>query len=232
MGITYQCLIVDDEKPAHQVLLSHIKQCDDLECIGHAYSGKEALTFLQSNEVDILFLDINMPLVSGLELLEMLPIKPTTIVTTAYSEFALESYQNDAVDYLLKPIAFSKFLKAVEKAKVFCKDRKENNRKSELQKVLIKEDGFDYFIEMSDIMYVESAGNYIKIFTKSRRKSYFVYGSLVGFKTELIGDNFVQVHRSFIINKECIKERFMSKVILMNGDEVPIGRKYQILLDQ
>lgn len=232
MGVTYKCLIVDDEKPAHQVLLSHIKQCDDLECIGNAYSGKEALTFLQNNEIDILFLDINMPLVSGLELLEMLPVKPSTIVTTAYSDFALESYQNDAIDYLLKPISFSKFLKAVEKAKIFCKDRKENKKKSVPLSVLIKEDGFDYYINMNDIIYVESAGNYIKIFTKSRRKSYFVYGSLSGFKTELIGDNFVQVHRSFIINKECIKERFMSKVVLINEDEVPIGRKYQILLDQ
>lgn len=232
MGITYKCLIIDDEKPAHQVLLSHIKQCNDLECVGHAYSGREALTFLQNNEVDILFLDINMPLLSGLELLGMLPVKPTTIVTTAYSEFALESYQNDAVDYLLKPIAFSKFLKAVEKAKVFCKDRKESIKKIQPLCVVVKEDGFDYFIEKNDIIYVESAGNYIKVFTNSRRKSYFVYGSLVGFKTELEGDEFVQIHRSFVINKKYIKERFMSKVILKNNDEVPIGRKYQILLDQ
>lgn len=232
MGVTYKCLIIDDEKPAHQVLLSHIKQCEDLECIGHAYSGKEALTFLQTNEVDILFLDINMPLVSGLELLAMLPVKPTTIVTTAYSEFALESYQNDAVDYLLKPISFSKFLKAVEKAKIFCKERKHSIRKSLPHSILVKEDGFDYFINMNDIIYIESAGNYIKIFSKSRRKSYFVYGSLVGFKTELIGEEFVQIHRSFIINKNHIKERFMSKLVLTNEDEVPIGRKYQILLDQ
>ncbi|MGL4584307.1 MAG: LytR/AlgR family response regulator transcription factor [Flavobacterium sp.] len=232
MGITYKCLIIDDEKPAHQVLLSHIKQCEDLECIGHAYSGKEALTFLQTNEVDILFLDINMPLISGLELLEMLPVKPTTIVTTAYSDFALESYQNDAIDYLLKPISFSKFLKAVEKAKIFCKERKDSIKKSLPHSVLVKEDGFDYFIDMNDIIYIESAGNYIKIFTNSRRKSYFIYGSLVGFKTELTGEEFVQIHRSFIINKKHIKERFMSKLVLINGDEVPIGRKYQILLDQ
>lgn len=232
MGITYKCLIIDDEKPAHQVLLSHIKQCEDLECIGHAYSGKEALTFLQTNEVDILFLDINMPLISGLELLEMLPVKPTTIVTTAYSDFALESYQNDAIDYLLKPISFSKFLKAVEKAKIFCKERKDSIKKSLPHSVLVKEDGFDYFIDMNDIIYIESAGNYIKIFTNSRRKSYFIYGSLVGFKTELTGEEFLQIHRSFIINKKHIKERFMSKLVLINGDEVPIGRKYQILLDQ
>lgn len=232
MGFTYKCLIVDDEKPAHQVLLSHIKQCEDLECVGHAYSGKEALSFLQANDVDILFLDINMPLVSGLELLGMLPIKPTTIVTTAYSDFALESYQNDAIDYLLKPISFSKFLKAVEKAKIFCKDRKISLKNSLPQSILVKEDGFDYYLDMNDIIYIESAGNYIKIFTKSRRKSYFVYGSLSGFKNELIGDNFVQIHRSFIVNKECIKEKFMSKVVLVNDDTVPIGRKYQILLDQ
>lgn len=232
MEFTYKCLIVDDEKPAHQVLLSHIKQCDELTCIGHAYSGKEALAVLQEQEVDILFLDINMPLVTGIELLQMLPKKPVTIVTTAYSEYALESYQSDAVDYLLKPISFSKFLKAVEKAKVFCKDRIESNKKAEPKSILIKEDGCDYYIDLEDIIYVESAGNYIKIFTKSRRKSYFVYGSLVGIKTDLVGNDFVQVHRSFIVNKANIKERFIGKVIMVNDEEVPIGRKYQILLDQ
>ncbi|MTG98365.1 LytTR family DNA-binding domain-containing protein [Myroides albus] len=230
MGVTYKCLIVDDEKPAHQVLLSHINQCADLECVGHAYNGKDALLFMQEKDVDILFLDINMPLVSGLEFLEMLSVKPTTIVTTAYSDYALESYQNDAVDYLLKPISFAKFLKAVEKAKVFCKDKLQLKEVPSF--ITIKEDGMDYKINLDDIIYVESAGNYIKIFTNSRRKSYFVYGSLVGIKNDLSGSNFVQVHRSFIVNKLNIKERSIGKMTMTNNDEVPIGRKYQILLDQ
>ncbi|MEC4113973.1 LytR/AlgR family response regulator transcription factor [Myroides pelagicus] len=229
MGITYKCLIVDDEKPAHQVLLSHINQCAELICVGHAYNGKEALTFIQENEVDILFLDINMPLVSGIEFLGMLAVKPTTIVTTAYSDYALDSYQNDAVDYLLKPISFAKFLKAVEKAKVFCKDR--GGQQEAPSVISIKEDGVDYKVNLDDILYIESAGNYIKVFTTGRRKSYFVYGSLIGIKSELLRDSFIQVHRSFVINKEQVKKRLASKVIMNNDEEVPIGRKYQILLD-
>jgi len=230
MGIKYSCLIVDDEKPAHQVLMSHINQCDDLECVGTAFSGKEALAFLQKNEVDILLLDINMPLISGLEFLDMLPVKPVTIITTAYSDFALESYEKDAVDYLLKPISFGKFLKAIEKAKIFCKNRKESTDVVQDNVLKIKEDGMEVLIEVDDILFIESAGNYIKIFVEHRSKSYFVYGSLISIKTEL-PDYFIQVHRSFIVNRKQIVKKELGKVTLHSTIEVPVGRKYQILVE-
>ncbi|MBB1139190.1 LytTR family DNA-binding domain-containing protein [Myroides sp. WP-1] len=230
MGTKYKCLIVDDEKPAHQVLMSHISQCEDLECIGNAFSGKEALLFLQKNEVDILLLDINMPLISGLEFLDMLAVKPITIITTAYSDFALESYEKDAVDYLLKPISFGKFLKAIEKAKIFCKNRKETTEEFKDNVLRIREDGLDVAIDMDEIIFVESAGNYIKIFVENRSKSYFVYGSLVSIKTEL-SDDFIQVHRSFIVNRKQIVKKELGKVTLHTHIEIPVGRKYQILIE-
>lgn len=230
MGTKYKCLIVDDEKPAHQVLMSHISQCEDLECVGHVFSGKEALSFLQKNEVDILLLDINMPLISGLEFLDMLAVKPITIITTAYSDFALESYEKDAVDYLLKPISFGKFLKAIEKAKIFCKNRKETTDDIIDNVLRIREDGLEVAIDMDEIIFVESAGNYIKIFVENRSKSYFVYGSLVSIKTEL-SDHFIQVHRSFIVNRKQIVKKELGKVTLHTNIEIPVGRKYQILIE-
>ncbi|MGS4345159.1 LytR/AlgR family response regulator transcription factor [Myroides odoratus] len=230
MGIKYKCLIVDDEKPAHQVLMSHINQCEDLECAGNAYSGKEALVFLQRNEVDILLLDINMPLISGLEFLDMLAVKPITIITTAYSDFALESYEKDAVDYLLKPISFGKFLKAIEKAKIFCKNRKDATEEVRDNVLRIKEDGMEVLIDVDDVLFIESAGNYIKIFVEHRSKSYFVYGSLISIKTEL-PDHFIQVHRSFIVNRRQIVKKELGKITLQANIEIPVGRKYQILIE-
>ncbi|MDM1046569.1 response regulator transcription factor [Myroides sp. 1354] len=230
MGTKYKCLIVDDEKPAHQVLTSHINQCEDLECVGNAFSGKEALLFLQKNEVDILLLDINMPLISGLEFLDMLAVKPITIITTAYSDFALESYEKDAVDYLLKPISFGKFLKAIEKAKIFCKDRRESTDVVKDNVLKIREDGMDILLDMDEILFIESAGNYIKIYVENRSKSYFVYGSLISIKTEL-PDYFIQVHRSFIVNRKHIVKKELGKVTLLAAIEVPVGRKYQILIE-
>lgn len=230
MGIKYKCLIVDDEKPAHQVLMSHINQCEDLECVGNVFSGKEALAFLQRNEVDILLLDINMPLISGLEFLDMLAVKPITIITTAYSDFALESYEKDAVDYLLKPISFGKFLKAVEKAKIFCKNRKDATEEVKDNVLRIKEDGMEVLIDVEDILFIESAGNYIKIFVEHRSKSYFVYGSLISIKTEL-PDHFIQVHRSFIVNRKQIVKKELGKITLQANIEIPVGRKYQILIE-
>lgn len=230
MGTKYKCLIVDDEKPAHQVLISHINQCEDLECVGTAFSGKEALTFLQNNEVDILLLDINMPLISGLEFLDMLTVKPITIITTAYSDFALASYEKDAVDYLLKPISFGKFLKATEKAKIFCNNRKGNPEEVRDNVLRIREDGLDLVIDVDEIIFIESAGNYIKIFVENRSKSYFVYGSLISIKTEL-PDHFIQVHRSFIVNRKQIVKKELGKVTLHTNIEIPVGRKYQILIE-
>lgn len=230
MGIKYKCLIVDDEKPAHQVLMSHINQCEDLECVGNAFSGKEALAFLQRNEVDILLLDINMPLISGLEFLDMLAVKPITIITTAYSDFALESYEKDAVDYLMKPISFGKFLKAIEKAKIFCKNRKDTTEEVKDNVLRIKEDGMEVLIDVDDILFIESAGNYIKIFVEHRSKSYFVYGSLISIKTEL-PDHFIQVHRSFIVNRKQIVKKELGKITLQANIEIPVGRKYQILIE-
>ncbi|AWG27004.1 LytR/AlgR family response regulator transcription factor [Flavobacterium kingsejongi] len=230
MEPSLKCLIVDDEKPAHQVIRSHIMNSVGFEYAGSAYNGTEALAMLRETNFDILFLDINMPLINGIELMKILPERPVTIITTAYSDFALESYQQDAVDYLLKPIPLSGFLKAIEKAKLFCeaKKRKQNTEltiplrhNKEIEEVLHR-----------DILYIESLGNYVKVYRLSLSRPMVVYGTLAHIFAGLKQKGFLQIHRSFVVNTLHIKHFSKQKLILHNDKTIPVGRKYQILLDE
>lgn len=232
MELTYRCLIIDDETPAHKALVSHIAKCDNLEHSGSAFNGMEALKLLNENKYDIIFLDINMPVISGVELMEMQPNRPLTIVTTAYSDFALSAYQNDAIDYLLKPISFEKFAKAIEKAKTYYSGvslKKEDNSKGKT--LSYRANGQLKEILLDDIIYIESLGNYMKLFSSKTNLPIIIYGSLSSITNELDAGIFVQVHRSYVINCNKIKS-FVSKTLIMNNGEIlPVGRKYQILLD-
>ncbi|MCV9927044.1 LytTR family DNA-binding domain-containing protein [Flavobacterium sp. LS1R49] len=232
MGFTYRCLIIDDETPAHKALASHIAKFDDLEHSASAFSGREALKMLNENTYDIIFLDINMPVISGVELMELQPNRPVTIVTTAYSDFALSAYENDAIDYLLKPISIEKFEKAILKAKAYFLGKtlkKENNTK---EKVLsYRVNGRMTELLLKDIIYIESLGNYMKVYSNKLDMPIVIYGSLSSIATEIVSTNFIQVHRSFIVNIEEIKTLTSKTLTMTNGEILPVGRKYQILLD-
>ena len=232
MGTTYRCLIVDDETPAHKALASHIAKFDELEHSGSAYSGKEALKMLNENQYDIMFLDINMPLLSGVEVMELQPVRPLTIVTTAYSDFALSAYQNDAIDYLLKPISLEKFTKAIEKAKAFRSGQSAKVPDEDNKFITFKVNGENIRMALQSIMYIESTGNYLKIFCDKVKTPVIVYGTLLGI-SETIGNNaFVQIHRSFIVNTAFIAHIGQSQLNLIDGSMIPVGRKYKILLSR
>lgn len=232
MEFTYRCLIIDDETPAHKALASHIAKYDDLEHSGSAFNGMEALKMLNENSYDIIFLDINMPVFSGVDLMEMQPNRPLTIITTAYSDFALSAYQNDAIDYLLKPISFEKFSKAIEKAKTYYSGislKKGTNAKGKILSFRINGQMEEMLLD--DIIYIESLGNYMKLFSSKANLPIIIYGSLSSITAELSVPNFVQVHRSYVVNSNKIQS-FASKTLTMsNGESLPVGRKYQILLD-
>jgi len=232
MAFTYRCLIVDDESPAHKALASHISKFDDLEHSGSAFSGMEAVKMLNENSYDIIFLDINMPVISGVELMELQPNRPLTIVTTAYSDYALSAYQNDAIDYLLKPISFEKFAKAIEKAKTFSsgnasKKEDKTNRKVLSQRV----NGQMMDISLQDILYIESLGNYMKLYSTKHATPLIIYGSLSSIALEIDHKNFIQVHRSYIVNVDKITSVTFKTLTMTNQEIIPVGRKYQILLD-
>ena len=232
MALTYRCLIIDDETPAHKALASHISKFDDLEHSGSAFSGMEALKMLNENSYDIIFLDINMPVISGVELMELQPKRPLTIVTTAYSDFALSAYQNDAIDYLLKPISFEKFSKAIEKAKIyFSGNTLKKEDKTDCKALSQRINGQMTDILLTDILYIESLGNYMKLYSVKLNLPLIIYGSLSSIASEIDSTNFVQVHRSFIVNVNKIKTVTFKNLTMSNGEIIPVGRKYQILLD-
>jgi len=232
MALTYRCLIIDDESPAHKALASHISKFDDLEHSGSAFSGMEAVKMLNENIYDIIFLDINMPVISGVELMELQPKRPLTIVTTAYSDFALSAYQNDAIDYLLKPISFEKFSKAIEKAKIYFSGNTAKKENITNLKVLShRVNGQMTETLLTDILYIESLGNYMKLYSTKLKSPIIIYGSLSSIAAEIDSTNFIQVHRSFIVNVTKIIAVTFKSLTMFNGEIIPVGRKYQILLD-
>lgn len=232
MALTYRCLIIDDESPAHKALISHISKFDELEHSGSAFNGMEAIKLLNENQYDIIFLDINMPVISGVELMELQPNRPITIVTTAYSDFALSAYQNDAIDYLLKPISFDKFSKAIEKAKTYHSGNNLKKENSDDEKVLsYRSNGQIIETPLSDILYIESLGNYMKLYNCKLKSPIVIYGSLASISAEIDCSHFLQVHRSYIVNTTKISAFTAKNLTMSNGDTIPVGRKYQILLN-
>ena len=231
MALTYRCLIIDDESPAHKALASHIAKCDDLEHSGSAFSGMEAVKMLNENKYDIIFLDINMPVLSGVDLMELQPNRPLTIVTTAYSDFALSAYQNDAIDYLLKPISFEKFSKAIEKARTYYSGKTSKKENTAIERTLShRVNGQIIVTLLTDILYIESLGNYMKLYSKKLKSPIIIYGSLSSISDEINSNDFVQVHRSYIVNTKEIAAKTFKTLTMSNGEIIPVGRKYQILL--
>ena len=232
MALTYRCLIIDDESPAHKALASHISKFEELEHSGSAFTGMEALKMLNENKYDLIFLDINMPLISGVELMELQPNRPLTIVTTAYSDFALSAYQNDAIDYLLKPISLEKFTKAIEKAKTYFSGaivKKENA--DEAKTLSYRVNGQITETLLNDIIFIESLGNYMKLYSSKLQSPVIIYGALSSIAAEINHTHFVQVHRSYIVNTSKISAVHSKTLTLCNGKVLPVGRKYEILLD-
>jgi DNA-binding LytR/AlgR family response regulator len=217
------CFIVDDEPLAHKVLENYIAQLDNLQLVGNAYKAAEAINFLQKNEVDILFLDIEMPELTGLEMLKTLQNPPNVILTTAYSEFALEGYELGVVDYLLKPIRFDRFVKAVQRITIAKKISVENDY------FFAKADGVQHRINFADIRFIEAFGNYVKIHLVD--KFILTAETMTGIQTKIPLPNFVRVHKSFIINIDKV-ERIDGSYISVGKNQMPIGASYKANLMQ
>jgi two-component system, LytTR family, response regulator len=229
MEFAYKCLVVDDEVPAHLVIKSHLSHFDEFEYVDSAYNGKEAIQFMTENEYDCVFLDIEMPLINGIEVLQTMKNRPATIITTAYDNFAFEAYQQDAIDYLLKPISLSRFMKSMEKVKKYLGVK--SNTKSD-KMFILKIDGIAKEISYDDIIYFQSTGNYIKVFLKDYNKAIIIYDSLKNLLNNLPSNSFVQTHKSYVINSNLVTGLMKDKLILSNAINVPIGRKYELLLNK
>lgn len=220
---TLKCLIVDDEAPAIRLLTSYINRVPNLELIDSTTNPIEALSIIESKELDIIFLDIQMPTITGIQLSKIVKGKANIIFTTAYPQFAIESYELDAVDYLLKPFEFDRFYSAV--LKVVPKETLV--KKSEKDFIFIKTDGKNNFekVYTSEILYIESLKNYVSIHLSNRQ--IITYNTLKHFETELSQDSFIKIHKSYIVSLEHISKTDSLSVYVNNGKSLPIGDTYK-----
>lgn len=222
MKETKRCIIVDDEPAAHYVLANYIKQNPQLELVFQGYNGIEAMNYLRENPVDLMFLDINMPEISGMELLKILPTHPKTILTTAYSEFALESYDYGVIDYLLKPIYFPRFLKAIDR--FFATESVRQKAEETVNSVSVKVDGYLMDIELDQLLYAQSFGNYVKLHTTKR--TYLASITTTEFEKCLPEKSFMRIHKSYIVALDKIDATEKDFVVIKN-ERIPIGITYK-----
>lgn len=224
-----QALIIDDEPLAHEVISLYAKDIPFLHIAGHCYQATEALEYLNKHTVDLIFLDIQLPRIKGLDLLKILKNKPLVIITSAFGEFALESFELDVCDYLLKPFAFERFLKAVNKA--MEQQRLQQPAEAPVQlpvapdQLFIKTDKRFVQLEMKDIFYLESAGNYVKLWLKET--SLLTPRTLTSFEEQLPAGDFIRIHKSFIVNKLHVAYLEGNMVVLKNGKTLLIGKNYK-----
>jgi DNA-binding LytR/AlgR family response regulator len=225
---TIRCVVVDDEPPAREIIRRYIEQVPTLELVGECANAIQAFTLLQRLPVDLLFLDIRMPQLNGTDFLKTLKDKPKVIFTTAYSEYALEGYELDAIDYLMKPVPFDRFLKAVNKAYQLTSPKNDLALVTEEK----KSEPFVYFradrkmvkVMLQDISYIESMKDYVKVFTCNG--TIITKQSISSVEAMLPEKNFVRTHRSFIVSLDKIRT-FTSELIEIDKTEVPIGKLYR-----
>lgn len=222
------CIIVDDEPPAIRILQKYAEQLPGIECIATTTRALEVLELVEMHQPDILFLDIQMRDLTGIQLSTLLKDKVKIVFTTAYPQFAVEGFELNAVDYLLKPIAFNRFISAVEKARAVIQPTgiKQNIQVSEDDYFFIKTDGKNKFrrVEIADIFYIESIKNYIVIHTPEEQ--IVTYNTLKYFEENLPNNQFIKIHKSFIVAFNKIEKTDNNEVWLLQKN-LPLGDTYK-----
>jgi DNA-binding LytR/AlgR family response regulator len=221
---TYRCLIVDDEAAAHLVLVNYIGRINSLELAGQCYNVLEAINFLHQHPVDLIFLDINMPELTGFDLLKTLVNPPKVILTTAYSEFALESYEYGAMDYLLKPIHFPRFLKSLDRFMALQPADTLSTLPSEPAALTVKVDSVLVSIPTADLIYAQSLGNYVKLFTV--KQTYLASITTSELEHRLPRSRFFRIHKSYIVALDKITQ-FNNQAVFIADQEFPVGITYR-----
>jgi len=222
MSSGYSCVIIEDEPLAQNVLKKYIEDHPALELAGIFPDAIEAQSLLSQKNIQLVFLDINLPMLSGLNFLKTLINPPLIIVTTAYPEFAIEGFELGVIDYLLKPFSFERFLKAVNKASEKLNMLRATEQSSPF--IFIKADKKVYKVDLENILYIEATGDYLKIYIVET--NYLIHSTLKNFLEDLPSSSFLQVHKSFIIAK--------SKIVFIEGNyirvadrDIPIGASYR-----
>jgi DNA-binding LytR/AlgR family response regulator len=215
-----KCIVVDDEPLAVSLLGSYVEKIPFFELVFSTENPIEALEYIQNNEADLIFLDIQMPELSGINFMKIVGDKLKYILTTAYSEYALEGYEHNVIDYLLKPISFGRFEKSALKAQ----ERFPTNETLANSYFFVKSSGQQHKINFDEILYVESIKDYVNI--KTENQEYIVLDTLKSLENQL-PENFTRVHKSFILNLDKIEKIDVKNALLNSGKEIPIGETYK-----
>ena len=212
-------IIVDDEPWAHEVLKHHCSRHSELKLVGELNSATEAIKWLANNSVDLIFLDVNMPELSGVEMLRVLSRKMNVIFVSAHKEYALDGFELDAVDYLLKPVDDERFDKAIAKLKNIL-----GLQESKKEVITIKQDRGYKVISLADISHLQGYGNYVKVWQGDEMD--LANSTLKSILKELPQDKFVQVSKSSIVNKSKVSEVNLKEVTLNCGSQLRVSRLY------
>lgn len=226
-----KCVIIDDEPLAVDVIKEFVSKIETLELIATFNNAIDAISFVNDSKIDLIFLDIEMPQFNGIEFLKSLEKKPMVIFTTAYSDYAVEGFDIGAIDYLVKPIPFHRFFKAVLRAKQILEPNNNNSSqilqplKNQVDFIFVKAEYENIKLNLSDILYIEGLKDYVKIHV-SNGKFILTLNSLKKFEESLLENNFFRIHRSYIVNLKHIKSIQKNKVII-SEKRIPIGENYK-----
>ena len=224
----YKCLIVEDEVLAQNLLKNYLSKIPNIEVVGTCQTAMEALTFIKSESIDILLLDIQMPDLTGIELLRALQHPPLTILITAYSEYAIEGYELNVIDYLLKPVKFDRFFKAIAKVLELLNQKKVNtttsilNSENEPDYIFVKSDYKAVKVKFEEILYIEGMQKYVKFKCKDSQVVSLL--SLSKLEEVLPAKNFLRIQKSFIANLNHINGIEGNRLIMINNDKIPVSK--------
>lgn len=221
-----RCIAIDDEPLSLAQISTYISKIPYLELVGKCRDALEAMKIISETQVDLMFVDINMPDLNGLDFVRSLTQKPKVIFTTAYSEYAIEGYKVEAVDYLLKPFSFQDLLGAADRARRLIEDKPADELKVQDNSIFVKSEYRITRIDVSDIKYVESMGEYLRIFLEGQPKPLMPLMSMKRMEEILPAKNFMRVHRSYIVNLDKIQEISRMRIIF-DDVYIPVGDNYK-----
>ncbi|MFN8241631.1 MAG: LytTR family DNA-binding domain-containing protein [Bacteroidales bacterium] len=226
--MSIKCIAIDDEPLALSQIGSYIKTLSNLELVCLCSNAFDALKAFENNKIDLIFVDIEMPDLNGLDFVRSLPSKPFIVFTTAYSEYAVEGFKVDAVDYLLKPIGYNDFLRAVNKVSALLSlhETQPETVKTSENHLFVKSDYKIMRIVLSDIKYIESMHEYIRIHLVNE-KPVMTLVSLKAIEEQLPADKFMRVHRSFIVNLDLVKVIERNRIVFDNSIYIPVSEQYK-----
>lgn len=222
--MTYSCIIIEDEGILANIIESYLERFNEIELVGKFEGPIPAMQFLNQNQVDLIVLDIQMPLLNGIDFAKTISTQTAIIFTTAYSEYAIQGFEINALDYLLKPISFERFVKSLHR---FFESKKIKQLKDTKTRshVIIKSEGAHHKIRVGSLIYIESLSEYLRYHTID--KKLIVYGTLALQAEDLKSEGFIRIHKSYLISKSHIMSIIGNQVCLTGNIKLPIGRTFK-----